>query len=111
MYLFFYFTVITLLLCSNTVGAQDLETEQDTTTLPAAASGKKFHLGLFVGTYFANKYTANMYDGYGFDVNGIKNDFANSQMRSFMNYYGGHSSNPSNSVAKAPATHMRADPA
>ena len=96
--LFFYFTVCTLLFCSNTVRAQDLETEQDTTTLPAATSGKKFHLGLFVGTYFANKYTANMYDGYGFDVNGIKNDFANSQMRSFMNYYGGHSSNPSNSV-------------
>jgi len=96
--LILYFTVSASLFYSNTIQAQDIETEQDTTNNTIATSGKKLHVGLFVGTYFANKYTANMYDGYGFDLNGIKNNFGSSFMNQFMNYYGGHTSNPSNSV-------------
>ncbi|MFH1004146.1 MAG: hypothetical protein V1781_01405 [Bacteroidota bacterium] len=44
-------------------------------------NGKGFHVGLYLGSYFANKYTAGIYDGYGLDNNGIKNNFANSFMR------------------------------
>lgn len=100
----FYFTISASVLYSNKAQAQDIETEQDTTNHPLVASGKKFHVGLFVGTYFANKYTANMYDGYGFDVNGIKNNFASSFMNQFMNYYGGRTGNPSNSTSTGTTT-------
>lgn len=51
---------------------------------------KGFHAGLYVGTLFANKYSAETYDGYGFDINGKKNDFANSVMyRRIVYDYGG----------------------
>jgi hypothetical protein len=40
-----------------------------------------------------------MYDGYGFDVNGIKNDFENSLMNQFVNhYYAGNGNNPGSTV-------------
>lgn len=86
------FFLITFCLCSITcVIAQD--DEQDTVkTIPT--STKKLHMGLFIGTYFANKFSANMYDGYGFTTNGIKNDFTNSFINRYLNYYGGRSSNP-----------------
>ena len=45
-----------------------------------------------------------MYDGYGFDVNGIKNNFASSFMNQFMNYYGGRTGNPSNSTSTGTTT-------
>ena len=51
---------------------------------------KGFHLGFSVGSLFANKYTASVYDGYGFDVDGYKHDFASSAMNQKINYeYGG----------------------
>ena len=99
-----YITVSMSLLYSNTVQAQDNDTEQDTTNHPVVTSGKKLHVGLFIGTYFANKYTANMYDGYGFDVNGIRNDFESSFMNQFMSYYGRHGNNPSSNVNTNTAT-------
>lgn len=40
----------------------------------------KFQAGLYLGTYFANKYTAALYDGYGYDAEGKKNNFINSFM-------------------------------
>ena len=39
---------------------------------------KGFYLGLNLGAYFANKYDAQLYNGYGFDRGGIKLDFNNS---------------------------------
>ena len=55
---------------------------------------KGFHIGLFTGTLFANKYTSSLYDGYGFDPDGNKNIFQNSFMNRRINienggYYGG----------------------
>jgi hypothetical protein len=51
---------------------------------------KGFHWGFYVGTLFANNYTASLYDGYGFDRDGIKNDFVHSWMREkIINQYGG----------------------
>lgn len=39
---------------------------------------KGFHLGVYTGTLFANKYTASLYDGYGWNWDGKKNDFEHS---------------------------------
>lgn len=50
----------------------------------------KFLTGLYVGSYFANKYSASTYNGYGFDVDGNKNTFINSFMyQKIVNEYGG----------------------
>jgi len=59
-------------------------------------NGKGFHAGLFVGTYFANKQTAGLYDGYGYDLDGNKNTtFANSWMyEKIINEYGGGNGQP-----------------
>ncbi len=46
--------------------------------------------GLYVGSYFANKYSASTYNGYGFDVDGNRNSFLNSFMyQKIKNEYGG----------------------
>lgn len=59
----------------------------------ASSRGKKnkgFHMGLNVGAYLPNGQTAGTYDGYGYDFNGIKNDFLNSLMYKRIVYdYGG----------------------
>jgi hypothetical protein len=51
---------------------------------------KGFHAGLFIGAFWANKNTAYLYDGYGFDQNGQRNTFGNSILYDqIVNYYGG----------------------
>ena len=51
---------------------------------------KGFHFGLFCGALFANSYSAGLYDGYGLNADGYKNDFANSHMaEKILNEYGG----------------------
>ena len=52
----------------------------------------KLLTGLYLGSYFANKHTAKFYEGYGYDVNGKKNDFLNSFMyrRIVVDYGGGN---------------------
>lgn len=56
---------------------------------------QNFFTGLYLGSYFANKYTANFYDGYGYDVDGNKNDFLHSFMyRRIIMDYGGINGQP-----------------
>lgn len=50
---------------------------------------KGFQVGLYVGSFFANHATAQVYDGFGFDGNGNKNDFYESFLYNQINYYGG----------------------
>lgn len=51
---------------------------------------KKFHAGMLIGSYFANKYSASMYDGYGRDFDGKRNTFENSNMyQKIVREYGG----------------------
>ena len=40
----------------------------------------RFQTGLYLGSNFANKHSASLYDGYGYDVDGNKNNFINSFM-------------------------------
>ncbi len=75
-----------------------LNAQEDDSTAVGIDTTKKIHVGLFIGAHFANKYTATLYDGYGFTPDGVRNDFANSFMNRFMNYYGGKTYDPSNPV-------------
>ena len=70
---------------------------------PDINSKKKFHIGLYVGSLFANKYTAGMYDGSGFDIDGNKNSFENSLMyqKIILQYGGGYGNGQIDQIAQA----------
>lgn len=74
-----------LLILNHSVSAQD----QDEDTLRAPRKSK-FLTGIYFGSYFANKYSASTYNGYGFDIDGNRNTFLNSFMyQKIKNEYGG----------------------
>lgn len=81
--------IVLLLFCKNGF-AQDEETVLSDSTYVQSPVNKSFHAGLYVGAFWANKSTAYIYDGYGFDQNGQRNDFANSILyNQIYNVYGG----------------------
>jgi hypothetical protein len=48
------------------------------------------NVGFQIGCYFANNYTASLYDGYGLDIDGLRNSFENSFMyNKIILQYGG----------------------
>jgi hypothetical protein len=53
-----------------------------------AKKKSKFQTGLYLGSFFANKYTSSLYDGYGYDADGKKNDFVNFNNINNGNYDG-----------------------
>ena len=68
--------------------AQDEDAKNN--QLPTIRRKSKFLTGFYLGSYFANKYSASTYNGYGFDVDGNQNSFLNSFMyQKIMNEYGG----------------------
>lgn len=71
-------------------------------------STKGFHFGLFIGSLFANQYTATMYDGYGFDIDGNKNSFDESFMKQKIIYENG--GGYSNSQTDLIAEELKVDP-
>lgn len=82
-------TVLFILLLSagHSTFAQDDAPDNDP---PPSPTKSKFLTGFYVGSYFANKYSASAYNGYGFDVNGQRNTFENSFMhQKIINEYGG----------------------
>ncbi len=82
-------TLLLLLLCSIQTFAQ-YESEDDPNDPANFKRERGIHVGAFMGGYIPNKYTANNYNGYGFDLQGNKNDFANSWMyQKIHNQYGG----------------------
>ncbi len=79
-----------LLMNQSDLLAQE-NTEGETTENPGKQ--KSFKVGLYIGSYFANKYTAGAYDGYGFDLDGLRNtSFESSYMynKIIMEYGGGY---------------------
>jgi hypothetical protein len=83
--LFFLFFLIFSL--SNICMAQDSDDDS-----PVKRKKKKgFEFGISTGTYFANNYTASLYDGYGFNANGgLNTTFLTSAMyEKIVNEYGG----------------------
>jgi len=49
---------------------------------------KGFHVGFYAGALFPSNYSADLYDGYGIDANGNKNNFLNSVMLQRMTLLG-----------------------
>lgn len=73
-------------LTSTAQESTDVEVDTNSVSYPH----KGFHAGLYVGVFWANKNTAYIYDGYGFDENGQRNTFANSVLNyQILNVYGG----------------------
>jgi hypothetical protein len=84
-----FFVLVIFLVLPHDSKAQDVE-EDTLQTVSTSKSKRGFHLGVYVGAFFANKYTASLYDGYGYDINGQRNNFANSVLRNeIVNNYGG----------------------
>ena len=87
-----YFFLIGILFISFSGEAQ---TEEESTLPKKHRRGKPIQAGLYLGSLFANKYTASIYDGYGYDLDGHKNDFLNSFMyRKIYIEYGGGNGQP-----------------
>ncbi|MBI3501362.1 MAG: hypothetical protein HY063_06165 [Bacteroidetes bacterium] len=87
----FYFFSLLLFLFITLSGvegfSQDEEEQKPFRNLKGA---KGFHAGIYLGSLFANKNTSNLYDGWGYDENGKRNDFLNSFMyRRIVNDFGG----------------------
>ncbi len=91
----FYKPLITVLLTCLCFSTFISKAQENDNNVADSTSGeprlrKTFHLGLIVGAYWANKSTAYLYDGYGFDQNGQRNSFANSVLyNQIVNVYGG----------------------
>lgn len=96
--------LLILSVLTSTLFAQEAS-EGDTT-----GKQKSFKIGLYIGSYFANKYTAGAYDGYGFDINGIRNTtFETSYMyEKIINQYGGGYGQP-DQIAQALGVNSTAD--
>ena len=62
---------------------------------------KGFHAGIYMGTLFANKYSAFTYDGHGFSRDGVKNNFNNSLMNYQIHYLHGGGNYQPDQIAPA----------
>jgi hypothetical protein len=72
-----------LLLAASVIqpaSAQDDAEVSDESTESVGGGAKGFHIGFFVGGFFPNNDPAIVYDGYGYDANGNRKDFATSFM-------------------------------
>lgn len=96
-------TAITLLLLLTSIQTfAQYESDDDPNDPANFMRYKGFYIGVYFGGYFPNKYTASNYDGYGFDLNGNKNNFANSWMNQKINtQYGSTSYGQPDRVADA----------
>lgn len=72
------------------VQAQDEPADYPKDSIQQNTIHKGFHAGLYIGAFSANKNTAYLYDGFGFDQNGQRNTFGNSILyNQIVNVYGG----------------------
>ena len=84
------FFFLLLFLVSTSALAQDDTTGTDDNAPKKFKMRKGFQLGFVIGACKANNYTAALYNGYGLDVYGQTNTFANSLMyQQIVNVYGG----------------------
>ena len=82
------FFFLLLIILSEKINAQNNDDKDEAETKIYKKS--KILSGFYIGSYFANKYSASTYDGYGFDINGNQNSFLNSFMyQKIKNVYGG----------------------
>ncbi len=83
--LIFSFLLLLIFVSSSTIA------QEEGFTSDTSRKQRSFKVGLYIGSYFANKYTAGVYDGYGFDLEGERiADFDKSWMHEkIINQYGG----------------------
>jgi hypothetical protein len=82
------FLISFLLLCNISFAQENDSLIEDETSVKQKQ--KSFHAGVYVGSYWANKSSASLFDGYGFDEFGVRNTFANSLLyNQIVNVYGG----------------------
>jgi hypothetical protein len=87
--LILFFSCSLLVLSMNGI-AQDTPNDDGETPPAVVYKTKGFRVGIYIGSYFANQYTASMYDGYGFDIDGNKNSWDNSLMNQKINIQYGY---------------------
>ena len=75
------FSISLLFLIGFSFVALSQDEDEKNTKPGKLKAGKGFHVGITVGSMFANNAGAQIYDGYGFDGSGNKNDWTNSYMR------------------------------
>lgn len=75
--LFILWAAVQLLTCRTF--AQD-DVNHDDKEVVSFKGAEGFHIGFYLGGLFPNKETANIYNGYGYDDNGNRKDFASSFM-------------------------------
>lgn len=86
----FFKTAPLLLLFVITVNGIAQDAKDSSTDYTPISKKRGFRLGGYIGSYFANQYTAGIYDGRGFDIDGNVNNFDNSFMNQKINMqYGG----------------------
>lgn len=79
-----------LLLCLVLPGVKSFAQDEVNEDEGPAPRKSKLHFGFFVGSYFANKHSANTYNGYGFNLDNQQNDFAHSWIyQKIVNEFGG----------------------
>lgn len=89
-FLYYILLIIAGLATLNLNGQEYQPSVQDTVAQESFTPHKGFHAGAYIGAFWANKNTAYLYDGYGFDENGQRNTFANSILyNQIVNIYGG----------------------
>ena len=77
------------------ISAPFLYSQDEEKTLRKNKGAKGFHAGLYLGSIFANKYTAKFYDGWGYDETGKRNNFLTSFMNRRIHYdFGGDNGQP-----------------
>ncbi len=81
-----YKTLTLIALTLYSLGSIAQETNSDDSDDSEMMEKKGFHFGFFIGPYWANKYTANLYNGYGLDANGAQNEFINSYINRKINF-------------------------
>jgi hypothetical protein len=95
--MYFYMCIrIVFFMVAFTLGSRSFAQHNDPSSTPADADHpsprkkSKVLTGFYVGSFFANKYSASNYNGYGFDIDGNRNTFLNGFMhQKIINEYGG----------------------
>jgi hypothetical protein len=89
-------TIIVIILLTLMQGYSFAQADSDDADDDYSKDKKGFKVGLFVGALFANQYTAKLYDGYGYDIDGNKFNFENSFMyqKIIIQYGGGIAGQP-----------------
>ena len=95
--IFLFLTLLSIV--SAGISQENIQTDNPETM----GKPKPFKIGMYIGAYFANKYTASAYDGYGYDIDGIRNaTFETSYMyQKIINEYGGYNGYGVDQIAQA----------